>query len=207
MLNVLNWIIANYGTISLVLVTLFGAIFKIRRYVKDAIRTVVLSNRFHTVFGDTPAENIKKVHDAIQSSNNILEVRQQVCCLYLKIGVFICSLDGRCTWTNDYMNELFGLDSKDMKGFGWLSAVEQSDRKRVHEAWLYSVEEGIAYDCDYTICNHRDNSIIPLRATAVCVLNNKDEKECYVGYVIINNHLENTNEKKKTQKKSSQDSN
>lgn len=185
-MDTIKSIIENYGTISFIVVGVFSFIARCRRHIKNAIRSLVLGDRFHVVFGDSPAEAIKAIHDAIQTSYEVCELRQQITERHIEIGIFICDTAGRCTWSNSYLNELFCLDSKDMMGFGWLQAIRQSDRKRVNEHWLYSIENDIAYDCDYTIVNKRDNLLVDITATAMAVKDDKGIVQCYVGYIKIN---------------------
>jgi PAS domain-containing protein len=179
-------IIENYGTITAVVVGLFTFIARCRRYIKNAIRSFVLGDRFHVVFGDSPAEAIKAIHDAIQTSYEVCELRQQITERNIQIGIFICDTKGRCTWSNSYLNELFCLDSKDMMGFGWLQAIKASDRKRVNDHWLYSIQHDIAYDCDYTIVNKRDSILVDITSTAMAVKDDTGTVQCYLGYIKVN---------------------
>ena len=185
-MDIIKVLAENYGTTSIVLASIITFIVRCRRYVKNAIRSLVLGNRFHVVFGDNPAESIKAIHDAIQTSYEVYELRQQITERHIKIGIFICDTKGRCTWSNSYLNELFCLDSKDMMGFGWLQGIHQSDRKRVNDHWIYSIENDIAYDCDYTIINKRDSLELDVTASAMAVKNDEDVVQCYVGYIKIN---------------------
>ncbi len=180
-----KWSLEHYEVFLFVGTGLLSLSSKFRKMVKDVIRSVNLSNRFHTAYGDSPAETIKALHEAIQTAHDVLEIRQQISEKYLKIGVYICDLDGKCVWSNEYLNEMFGLDSKDMKGFGWLQAIHPKDRKRVHEEWLYSINENIQYNCEYTVCNPRDGRLIHIRTEAVAVVDEQDTKKCYVGYLYV----------------------
>lgn len=185
-MDTIKSIIENYGTISFIVVGIFAFITRCRRYIKNAIRSLVLGDRFHVVFGDSPAEAIKAIHDAIQTSYEVCELRQQITERHIEIGIFICDTTGRCTWSNSYCNELFCLDSKDMMGFGWLQAIHETDRKRVNEHWIYSIQHDIAYDCDYTIINKRDHIFFDVTATAISVKDDKGIVQCYVGYIKVN---------------------
>ena len=185
-MDTIKSIIENYGTITAVVVGLFTFIARCRRYIKNAIRSFVLGDRFHVVFGDSPAEAIKAIHDAIQTSYEVCELRQQITERNIQIGIFICDTKGRCTWSNSYLNELFCLDSKDMMGFGWIQAIHSSDRKRVNDHWLYSIQNDLAYDCDYTLINKRDHLLHDVTATAIAVKDDSGFVQCYVGYIKAN---------------------
>jgi len=186
-MELLNWVVSNYGTISLVVVFIFGLIVKIRSYIKHAINAIIIGHHFGRVFGQTPAETIKEIHETIQTAHDILQIRQQISERYLKIGVYMCDLEGRCVWTNDYINEMFGLDSTDMRGFGWLTGIHTSDRKRVFDEWIHAVKNNMGYSYEYTICNVRDEVSLLVKTTAVCVIDDNNEKKCYIGYLQIKN--------------------
>jgi PAS domain S-box-containing protein len=185
MKDLIDLVSNNYGFISIVLAALFGAAVKCRRHMKNAIRSTLLGNRFHDLFGPTPADAIKALHDTIQTSTGLLEARQQIAEKYLKIGIYICDLEGKCTWTNDYLNNMFGLDSNEMRGSGWLQAVHPADRQRTNNEWQYAIKNNIAFNCEYTICNRKDCVSILVLAEAVAVLNDQDQIQCYVGYLEI----------------------
>jgi PAS domain S-box-containing protein len=181
----LKWYIENYGAASLAITTLIGLILKFRKCLKDVIRTIILSNNFHAIFGDTPAGSIKILHETIQKSNDILEVRMRISERYLKIGLYVCDLQGKAVWLNDVICEMFGLDSRCMLGFGWLEAIHPKDRERVNEEWLYAIHHEIAYNSSYTICNHRTNTSMNVKTTAIAVMDDHDHIVCYVGYLEV----------------------
>jgi PAS domain-containing protein len=188
--EILKVIAENYGTILILFTAAFGLIVKCRRYLKNAIRSVVFSNRFHVIFGEDPAAAVKAIHEAIQTSYEICELRQQITERHIKIGIFICDTEGRTTWTNDYCNALFSLDSKDMRGFGWLQGIAQSDRQRVMDHWLYCIKNDILYENDYIVINKKDHITIDVTATAVAVKDEHEKVQCYVGYLKVNEIVE-----------------
>lgn len=190
-MNWLSWALQNYGTVSLILGAIIAFFTKGRRFINNAIRTYVLGNRFHDIFGDTPADFIKEIHETIQKSHDVLEIRQQISEKYLKIGIYICQLDGKLTWSNECLNNMFGLDSEDMKGFGWLQSVSSHDRKRIHEAWMYCIHEQIAYNEKYIIINHRDQLVFDVCTHAVAVIDDQKNIQCYVGYLVVNKVTKN----------------
>jgi hypothetical protein len=187
-MNILNFLLENYGTLSILLgmfVALFAKARKVIKVIQDAIRTFVLGNRFYDIYGPNPAETINEIYDSIQKAHDVLQIRQQISERYFKIGIYICELDGRCSFSNECLNNIFGLDSKEMSGFGWLSAVCVTDRQRVHEAWMYAIKNQIAYNERYTICNARDCIDFVVTTHAVAVIDDKAKIQCYVGYLVI----------------------
>jgi PAS domain S-box-containing protein len=183
----LKWFIENYGAASLAITTLIGLLLKFRKCAKNAIRTFLLSNDFYNLFGDTPASTIKMLHDSVQKSNDILEVRMRISERYLKIGLYVCDLEGKAVWLNDVICEMFGLDSRSMLGFGWLQAIHQHDRERVNEEWMYAINKELTYNSSYTICNCRSNISLNVKTTAIAVVDDKGKNVCYVGYLEVKN--------------------
>ena len=180
----LKFWIDNYGTISILLGAFIGVATKGRRFIKNAARSIMLGNSFHATFGDNPAETIKALNEAVQNAHDVLEIRQQISERYLKIGIYICETNGKCVWSNDRLRELFGLDSEEMKGAGWLLAIHTDDRKRVHESWMYAITENISYSERYTICNQRSKVGYFVATNAVAVIDDNGVIKCYVGYLI-----------------------
>lgn len=187
MTELIRWIVENYGTISAVLAGLFSSYILIKKWGNHAINSIMLSNKFHNVFGTTPVETIHELHRKIREDFNILELRQQISERYTKIGIYITDLAGQCIWTNDYLNEIFGKDSRDMLGSGWLSGIHRKDRRHVHEEWVYSVKNGLNFSYEYTICNDKDRISIRARSIAVPVVDEHELKSLhsYVGYLVI----------------------
>ena len=181
----LKFWIDNYGTISLLLGVFIGVATKVRRLIKNAARSIMLGNSFHTTFGDTPAETIKSILDSIRTSHDAIEIRAKILERVSKIGIFMCEKDGRCTFVNDYLADMFGLDSQEMINFGWLESVHYNDRQRVNDEWLYAIKNNIAYSCEYVIVNERDKTSMSVVARAASVINKKNEVQCYIGYLTV----------------------
>lgn len=180
----ITWAVNNYATILSGITFIFGLIVVCKKWIINAIRSINLSSRFHVHFGNFPADKIKEIHETIRKSHNILEIRQSISEKYLQIGIFMCEADtGKCLWSNDYINEFFGLDSAAMKGFGWLLAIDEEERSKVHEVWMNAVKNKTPYDCEYTVINQRDQTKRCVVAHAIAVLDEFDKIVCYVGYI------------------------
>lgn len=201
-MGAISWLIENYGVMTAVGATALSSFLFLKKWVKNAIRSLSLSNKFHTLFGDDPAEKIKNSQELHRYAKDLLSIRVSISEQWLKIGVYICNKEGECTWTNEYLNNMFGLDSQDMLDFGWLSSIYKDDRKRVNEEWLYAIHNKIPYDSTYLVVNHRDNLLISVKAKALAVVDNNDEVQCYIGYLREETRSKlnkTTNEKKKTE--------
>jgi PAS domain-containing protein len=199
--DIVSWLVSNYGIVTAGITTAISLILFLKKWIKNAIRSFHLSNKLHSIFGDSPAEKIRDTQDLYDAAKSLLEARVSISEQWLKIGVYICDKDGACTWTNEHLNNIFGLDSKDMLGFGWLAAIDQDDRKRVNEEWLYSINNKIPYSSAYFIRNTRDNLLISIKTKALAVVDNEDEVHCYIGYLTEQSRssLVKRNEKKKTE--------
>ena len=200
--SVISWLFENYGVITAVGAAVLSSFLFLKKWGKNAIRSLSLSNKFHTLFGDDPAEKIKSTQELHRYAKDLLNIRVSISEQWLKIGVYICNKEGECTWTNEYLNNILGLDSQEMLGFGWLSSIYKDDRKRVNEEWLYAIRNKIPYDSTYFVVNNRDNLLIGVKAKALAVVDNDDEVQCYIGYLReeTRSKLNKTaNEKKKTE--------
>ena len=179
------WILTNYGTITAILSLLLTIILAIKKWGMHAICSIMLGNRFISTFGGDPAEAINQLFYSIRASHEILEIRQQISERYLEIGVYISDLDGKWTWTNDCLGDIFGKDSREMLGLKWLNAVHSRDRQRVHESWSYCLTNDMDHQSTFTVCNCRSNISIEVRATTITVLGEGDQRQCYVGYLTV----------------------
>lgn len=200
--GLVSWLFDNYGLITAGLSTAVGTFLFLKKWIKNAIRSFNLSDKFHTIFGDNPADKIKEDQELHRFAKDLLEIRLSISEQWLKIGVYICDKNGACTWTNDHINNTFGLDSQDMLGCGWLSSIDNSDRKRVNDEWVYAIANKIPYDAEYKVVNLRDNLIISVKTKALAVVDQDDNVKCYIGYLRENHRspiLKTRNEKKKTE--------
>lgn len=198
----IKFLMDNYGIVSAAGTAVLTSFLLLKKWAKNAIRTFTLSDRFHDLYGDDPAEKIKNTQELHRYAKDLLSVRVSISEQWLKIGVYICNKEGECTWTNEYLNNMFGLDSQDMLGFGWLTSIHRDDRKRVNEEWLYSINNNIPYDSSYLLINARDNLLISVKTKALAVVDNNEEVQCYIGYLREESRSKlnkTTHEKKKTE--------
>lgn len=183
--NILQFLLENYGTITVVCTSIISAIVFIRKKAKNAIISINMLSEFSSIFGDNPAKTIKETHDAIKQSADIMSIRQEIHEKHLQVGIYICEpKDGNTLWTNEYINDLFGLDSQEMKDFGWLRAVPFAERAKVHDNFSLSIRHKTPLQCTYNIINDKTKKEFTIETDAFPVLNNK-EVTCYVGLVIV----------------------
>lgn len=184
MQDLIKFFISNYGTITLIGSSIIGAVYFLRKWIKNGIKSVRLSDSFHEHFGDFPAKKIKELHDAISRSSDTLELRQSISEKHIGIGIYICEAEtGRCLWSNELLNELFELDSVDMKGFGWAAPIYESDPAKVLDVWRASVKDNNPYYATYKIKGKRTGQVKEVTTHAIAVMDDNNQIMCYVGYL------------------------
>lgn len=199
--NVLELVLENYGTITVIGTSIVSALIFIRKKVRHAIRSIYTMSQFSDLFGDNPAQTIREIHDGIKQSTDILSIRQEIHEKHLQVGIYICEpKDGKTLWTNEYINDLFGLDSQEMKDFGWLRAVPFEQRAKVHDNFSLSIKNKTPLQCTYTIINDKTKKEFIIETDAFPVLNNK-EVTCYVGLVVAKKEQVKDDTKKTEEKK------
>lgn len=63
--------------------------------------------------------------------------------------------DGYCTFVNQPLAKLFGMERAEMLGNGWLRAIESDDKVRVYNTFTEAIKNRIPYSCHYTVVNQR----------------------------------------------------
>jgi hypothetical protein len=193
--NIIELLIENYGTLTIICTSIFSAIVFLRKSLKNAINSINIINQFTNIFGDNPAKTIKEFIDGIKQSSDIISIRQEIHERHLQVGFYICEpKNGSTLWTNEYLNDLFGLDSQEMKDFGWLRAVPFEERTNIHSIFSLSIKNKTPLQCTYKITNNTSGKQSVVKMDAFPVMNGT-EVTCYVGLVIV----EKENDKKKTQ--------
>ncbi len=97
---------------------------------------------------------------------------------------FLCNEIGDCTFVNDAMVELYGMNKPHFMGRKWLKALEnQEEREKVNERWSYSVKNKIPYAMKYSITNQRTRSTFKVMVTAEPILDAKGNFMWYHGRV------------------------
>lgn len=192
MQEIIELFLKHYATISVISSTLIGSIYFLRKWISNGIKSIKLSISFYEYFGDFPAKKIKEVHDAIVRSCNTLDLRQQIADTHIKIGVYICEVEtGKCTWTNYFLNQLFEMDSIDMKGYGWGSAILNDDRINTLDIWRAAVKNRDPYYATYKIKGKISGKIKEVTTHAIAALDDDGQIICYVGYLYEINSINN----------------
>lgn len=150
------------------------------RRIVAVLRAAGLSDRLHMRFGVDPVEQLFTSIASLRRVHSEIDIRQRILAEHIQLGIYVSSPDGACTWANEVICELFGLNSEEMKGYGWLTSVKESDRRRVHEEWRYAVDQGIPYSNHYFIVVDGNEIAVESRACAAVV---DGVIICYVAWV------------------------
>lgn len=184
MQEIINFFVNHYAAISIIAPSLLGVVFFLRKWITNGIKSIKLSISFHECFGDFPAKKIKELYNAISRSHNTLELRQSISESHIKIGIYICEAEtGRCVWTNQYLNELFEIDSEDMKGYGWAAAIDNHDSADVLDIWREAVVKNNPYYASYKIKGKITGIVKEVTTHAIACVDDDNQKICYVGYL------------------------
>lgn len=184
MQETIKFLITNYGTLALISSTILGVIFFLRKWITNGIKSIKLSDSFHEHFGDFPAQKIKELHNTIARSSDTLELRQSISEKHIGIGIYICEAEtGRCLWSNEYLNELFEMDSVDMKGYGWAAPICNEDSSRILDVWRAAVKNNNPYYATYKVKGKISGRIKEVTTHAIAVTDDNKQILCYVGYL------------------------
>lgn len=106
-------------------------------------------------FGEDAARKIKDALTNNRMSTARINARLDVICREMKIGLYICDATGKCIWSNQYLADLFGMDSTEVLGYGWLLGIADDERERSHQRWMFSVKNDTPYRDEYHALNRR----------------------------------------------------
>lgn len=86
----------------------------------------------------------------VDTKLNGIQENQHVAMNLQGIAFWISSSDGACEYASTNLCKLLGRNESELMGNAWLAWVIPEDRERIHEAWLFSVENNHAFDELYT---------------------------------------------------------
>lgn len=86
----------------------------------------------------------------IDTKLNGIQENQHVAMNLQGIAFWISGADGACEYTSTNLCKLLGRNESELLGNAWLAWVVPEDRERIHDAWLFSVENKSAFDEVYT---------------------------------------------------------
>lgn len=167
-----------------------GVLLAVWRRGAALVRTCRAVCNLHAEFGDRPGDKLATALRRGEIADGETRIRQATLEAFAGLGVFNCDAGGACTWVNDELAELFGLDPDKMFGFGWTAAIAATDRVRVVDEWRRAVELGLPYSSEYTVENQRTGERVDcvtwVRSVEIFDETNRTERVVlfYVGAVI-----------------------
>jgi len=96
------------------------------------------------------------------------------------VGIWHADINGNGRYGNKKLEEIMGLNSGNMTGNGWTSALHPDDREKVFKAWTDLVKHGIPYHSTYRFV-HSDNRERWVIGDAQPVQGSDGEKLGYIG--------------------------
>lgn len=95
------------------------------------------------------------IKDMVKNTNELAivsDARIRLLQAFSDVCIFECdAATGSCTWVNEGICKLFDLHPDQMLGWGWLQAIEPTERESVKRSWKESVEGKYPYSWEYTI--------------------------------------------------------
>lgn len=138
-------------------------------------------SHLHEEFGDDPIRKLSAVIRDIEASYGELEIRRRIIERHLEIGIYTCSPTGEYIWVNDVLAESFGMDSTEITGNGWVSAVAEEEQERIFDHWKRAVNNNLPYADRYLVRTEHREWMAKTEAWPVV---SKGRLLCYVGYVV-----------------------
>lgn len=169
---------------NLILTGIFGVLgylYKLYKKIKPVISKIsVIYEQLTPNGGSSLADKINKIKDKV----TISEMRQQIVWANLAIGYYECNKEGECTYANNNLCEMFGLSPEQMKGKGWLRAIDgEEERLKVWQIWQNAIKNHLPYEVHYKIRNRKTQEVINCITTAYTCLDDKNEAIYYFGTV------------------------
>lgn len=148
---------------------------------EEILPTIVsIKKEFSTNSGKTIKDQLFR----IEEKSYLADARIRLIATNLvSTGIFESDPTGECIWVNRALSDLFGLDRGEMLGNGWLSAIDDDDRKRVWDEWQYCIQHKIPYEDEYSVCNRKTNQCYSCRVISMTVKNSHDQIMGYFGTV------------------------
>lgn len=140
---------------------------------------------FQYEFSKNSGKSIKDQITRMEDSLKMAEIRSNLMSdLLIKTGEYRCNSRGETVWVNKALCELFGLNSHEMLGNGWLDAVDKDERIEVLKTWHENIENEIPHEAEYTVKNKITGEKFKVLTKANCHKGNDGKILGYYGTVI-----------------------
>ena len=121
--------------------------------------------------------------DAATRSTSETVIRLDVIDRILGVGVWMGDARGHVVAASRTLGELFGRDSSDLLGRGWLAAVADADRERVAECWARATS-GDPWETSFAVHRRRDGDSIEVYSEGRAVIGQDGQVVAIVAWAI-----------------------
>lgn len=166
------------------IIAIFGGLVLFWKSLSVRYRAYNFMLNLHKDAEDKSIDIISIIRQLAQAQSEC-DIRHRLSENKLHTAIFVCNIEGQCTYSNDYLCELFGLSYEEMLDTGWLSVILEEDRIRTYDKWIECVKKKIPYSTTYTIQNNRTKQIYHVKANAWCISDLCGTPICYLGSVEI----------------------
>lgn len=142
-------------------------------------------NSIKREFSENSGKTLKDQLIRIENGLRINDMRVKAIAMNLvNDGIYECDGEGKCTWVNKALAELWGMDKEEMLGAGWLSAIKAEDREETWQVWQYAIKNNIPYEAEYIVMNKKTGEKIPVRTVAFALRDIKNNTVSLLGTVV-----------------------
>jgi PAS domain S-box-containing protein len=159
-----------------------AAVLAVWRYGRSILRCLRLSDNLHARFGSDPVLSIEQTLEQAHADLGLQRLVIDILSHKTNLALYVCDAEGNCVAVNEPICELFGLDSADMLGRGWLTALPDDQRLGVYDHWSRSIANGVPYHGEYTVTNQRTGVVTECETCTYAALV-KGKVVSFVGYV------------------------
>ena len=120
-----------------------------------------LLNKIKYEINNNGGKSIKDLVEKINESITKLSAMNDAMLSISEQCIFKCSSDGRCTFANESLCELYGATQEEMMGFGWINFLLQSERDDNEKNWKRAIENDSSVSSEYTVVHGITGEKIP----------------------------------------------
>lgn len=132
--------------------------------------------------------SIKNLPKEIRETHNLAFIAKHKSDFLLNesdLPIYECDINGACIFSNEALQNLFGLDANQMLKDGWMTALYPDDIVPTYSKWKAAVSSWVPYKARYRIINQSTNQLIDCESIAVPIKDNAGTIISYLGIVKI----------------------
>ncbi len=100
-------------------------------------------------FGREAGVALRRMVETLHQKIDMKDIRLDILENTLSIGIYLCDGDGKCTYANKTLADMFNMDKERMMGYGWLEPIV--NKKAAYETWKFAVDNRIPYSDTYDV--------------------------------------------------------